>query len=160
MDDNAYLAFLLIGVALVLVDGQFIYRSGRRYLEHSYGDPVAGASMVRLITVMFHFAVLGLLALLSTIDLGGSSSMAAVVGRLGVVLLLLAVAHGVTLAILGRIRGDQVMETAATRRRELRATQHGTNGPVIGPVPGQSGGRFPSVSPGLEQQAGYTMPDS
>jgi hypothetical protein len=159
MSDNAYLTFLLISVVLVLIDGQFIYRSGRRYLEHSYGDPAAGASMIRLITVMFHFAVLGVLALLSTIDFGGSS-MPAVVGRLGIVLLLLAVAHGITLAILGRIRGDQVMETAVTGRREQRNAQHGTNGPIITPVPGQQGGRYPSVSPGLEQQAGYTMPES
>ena len=43
MTTNAYLSFLAIGVALVLIDGQIIYRSGRRYLENSYGDPAAGA---------------------------------------------------------------------------------------------------------------------
>src|SRR3954453_11898830 len=103
MTTNAYLSFLAIGVALVLTDGQIIYRSGRRYLENSYGDPEAGASMTRLITVLFHLAVLGLLALLSTIPLGGSS-LPGVVGRIGVLLLVLALAHAVPLGVLARIR--------------------------------------------------------
>ena len=35
MSTYAYLSFLVIGVVLVLIDGQIIYRSGRRYLENS-----------------------------------------------------------------------------------------------------------------------------
>jgi len=70
MNTNAYLSFLAIGIVLVLIDGQVIYRSGRGYLENSYGDAGAGASMTRLVTVLFHLVALGLLALLSTIPLG------------------------------------------------------------------------------------------
>jgi drug/metabolite transporter (DMT)-like permease len=112
MDTNSYIAFLVLGAVLVAIDGQIIYRSGRRYLEHSYGDPEAGASMTRLVTVLFHLAVLGVLMLISTISVGGTPTEG-VVTRLGIVLLLLAVAHGLTIAILTRIRDRQLQERLA-----------------------------------------------
>ena len=112
MDTNSYIAFLVLGVVLVAVDGQIIYRSGRRYLEHSYGDPEAGASMTRLVTVLFHLAVLGLMLLISTINVG-STPTEGVVMRLGIVLLLLALVHGLTIAILSRIRDRQLQERLA-----------------------------------------------
>ncbi|MFD8494531.1 hypothetical protein [Amycolatopsis sp. NPDC059657] len=149
MDTNAYLTFLLIGVALVAVDGQIIYRSGRRYLENSYGDAEAGASMTRLVTVLFHLAVLGLLALLSTIDMGGSD-LPGIVGRVGVLLLVLAIAHGITLAVLGRIREEQVDEAAVTGRRQQRVEPE-QQGTTVTPVPGQEG-RYPAVSPSLDNR--------
>jgi hypothetical protein len=156
MTTNAYLSFLVIGVALVLIDGQIIYRSGRRYLESSYGDPAAGASMTRLVTVLFHLATLGVLALISTINLGGSD-LPGVVGRLGVLLLILAVAHAITLGVLARIRGEQEVEAVVQRgnRQQLGPDQAA---PTVTPVPGQEGGRYPDVSPSLENRSPYSAP--
>ncbi|MEU0537636.1 hypothetical protein [Amycolatopsis tolypomycina] len=152
MTTNAYLSFLAIGVALVLIDGQIIYRSGRRYLENSYGDPAAGASMTRLVTVLFHLATLGVLALISTIDMGGSD-LPGVVGRIGVLLLILALAHAITLGVLARIRGEQEVEAVVQRgpRPRVEADQ----GPTVTPVPGQDG-RYPAASPSLENRAPYS----
>jgi hypothetical protein len=159
MTTNAYLSFLAIGVALVLIDGQIIYRSGRRYLENSYGDPAAGASMTRLVTVLFHLATLGVLALVSTIDMGGSD-LPGVVGRLGVLLLILAVAHAITLAALSRIRGEQEVEAVVQRggrqqRPEPEQQQGPTMTPTVTPVPGQPGA-YPDVSPSLENRSPYS----
>ncbi|WP_410642807.1 hypothetical protein [Amycolatopsis sp. lyj-346] len=152
MTTNAYLSFLAIGVALVLIDGQIIYRSGRRYLENSYGDPAAGASMTRLVTVLFHLATLGVLALISTIDMGGSD-LPGVVGRIGVLLLILALAHAITLGVLARIRGEQEVEAVVQRGPRPRVEeQHGT---TVTPVPGQDG-RYPAASPSLENRSPYS----
>jgi hypothetical protein len=152
MTTNAYLSFLAIGIALVLIDGQIIYRSGRRYLENSYGDPAAGASMTRLVTVLFHLATLGVLALISTIDMGGSD-LPGVVGRIGVLLLILALAHAITLGVLARIRGEQEVEAVVQRgpRPRVEAEQQAT----VTPVPGQDG-RYPAASPSLENRSPYT----
>jgi hypothetical protein len=152
MDTNAYIAFLVVGVVLVAVDGQIIYRSGRRYLEGSYGDPVAGASMTRLVTVLFHLAVLGLVALLSTINLGGSS-LPGVIGRLGVLLLVLAVAHGITIGVLSRIRDEQVDESIVTQRAEQNNKPH-QDGSSVNPVSGH-----PVASPALDYQMPYSTPE-
>jgi hypothetical protein len=157
METNAYLTFLLVGVLLVVVDGQVIYRSGRRYLQGSYGEPAVGASMARMITVLFHLAVLGLLALLSTINLGGST-IQGVVGRLGVLLLVLAAAHAITLGVLSRIRDAQVDETIVTNRAAANDQVRQNTGPVTTPVPGQSNGG-PVVSPSLDYQAPYSTPE-
>ncbi|ONI72876.1 hypothetical protein ALI144C_43585 [Actinosynnema sp. ALI-1.44] len=112
MDTNSYIAFIVIGVILVAIDGQIIYRSGRKYLERSYGDSGAGTSMARLVTVLFHLVVLGLLMLVSTVDVGENQAEGVII-RLGIVLLLLAAAHGVTIAILARIKEHQIQEQLA-----------------------------------------------
>lgn len=139
MEPNAYLTFLVLGVILVAIDGQIIYWSGRRYLEESFGDPAAGTSMTRLVAVLFHLVVLGLLMLISTLDLGGSNGIEAVVLRLGVVLLLLAVAHAATLGVLARIRDRQEQEklTKATAERR-RATTSGHQDAVITTPPART----------------------
>jgi hypothetical protein len=155
MTTNAYLSFLAIGVALVLIDGQIIYRSGRRYLENSYGDPAAGASMTRLVTVLFHLATLGVLALISTIPMG-SSDLPGVVGRIGVLLLILALAHAITLGVLGRIRGEQEVE-AVVKRGPRQRVEPEQQGPTVTPVPGQDG-RYPAASPSLENRSPYSAP--
>jgi protein-S-isoprenylcysteine O-methyltransferase Ste14 len=154
MTTNAYVSFLVVGVALVMLDGLIIYRSGRRYLQGSYGVPAAGASMTWLITVLFHLATLGVLALLSTVDIGGSD-LPGVVGRLGVLLLVLAIAHAIALSVLSHIRGEQEAEAVIHRSHQrVEPEQQGT---TVTPVPGQDG-RYPDVSPSLERRAPYTTP--
>jgi hypothetical protein len=154
MTTNAYLSFLAIGVALVLIDGQIIYRSGRRYLESSYGDPAAGASMTRLVTVLFHLATLGVLALISTINMGGSD-LPGVVGRLGVLLLILALAHAITLAALSRIRGEQEVEAVVQRGSRQQQRVEPAPQATVTPVPGQDGS-YPTASPSLENRSPYS----
>lgn len=122
MDTNAYVTFLVVGVILVVIDGQIIYHSGKRFLDK--GDRQAGSSMTNLVTVLFHLVVLGVLALMSTIDFPGGSSMTGIIGRVGVMLLVLALAHAITLGVLTRMREEQVVEHVNAR----------INAPVDGPV--------------------------
>ncbi|MCE7005170.1 hypothetical protein LWC34_20405 [Kibdelosporangium philippinense] len=123
MDTNSYIAFLVVGVILVAIDGQIIYRSGRRYLERSHGDSGAGTSMARLVTVLFHLVVLGLLMLISTVEVGDTQTEG-VVMRLGIVLLLIAAAHGVIMAILARIKESQVQEQLAEDMTHPQTLRH------------------------------------
>ncbi|WP_163508829.1 DUF2157 domain-containing protein [Fodinicola acaciae] len=113
-----YLAFLAIGVVLVVIDGQLIMRSGRQYLRQAYGpEASAAAPITRLVVVLFHLIVLGVLALISAINFGGSDPLVRVVSKLGIILLLIAAAHGLTIAVLTRIR---------ERQRQLRLLQEVT----------------------------------
>lgn len=156
MNTDAYVTFLVLGVLLIAVDGQIIYRSGLRYLRGAADNEDSAASMIRLVTVLFHLTVLGVLALLSTVDIGGST-MPAVVGRLGVLLLLLAIAHGIAVAVLGRIHDGQIDETIVRNRQAQAGTQQST---TVTPVPGQRGGAQPQVSPGLEHDAAQPAADT
>lgn len=145
MDTNSYIAFLVLGAILVAIDGQIIYRSGRRYLEHSYGDPESGKSMTRLVTVLFHLAVLGVLMLISTVDVGGDNQTEGVITRLGIVLLLLAVAHGLTVVILARVRDRQMQERLAEEMNGTAPVRHEQT-------------PEPTIEPRLEPRPPYQTP--
>ncbi|QGK71838.1 hypothetical protein GIY23_22095 [Allosaccharopolyspora coralli] len=124
---GSYITFLIVGVALVFIDGRLIQRSGRTYLEEVYPDKDVADSVNRLVTVLFHFSVLGILALISTIDLTRDTALETVVARTGVMLLILAVAHGVTIWVLVRIRNrqrQQRMQEELVARNEARMNGH------------------------------------
>lgn len=113
MSTDSYLIFLLFGVLLVLIDGQILYRSGLRYLGTAY-QAANARSVMHLVVVLFHLVVLGVLALISTIDVETGLPARDLVVKLGVVLLTLGIAHGVTMAILkavrDRRRDEQLLE--------------------------------------------------
>jgi hypothetical protein len=120
MDNSSYVLFLILGTVLVVVDGQIIYRSGLRYLGNSYGDRGSGRSMARLVSVLFHLGVLGVLALISTIDFSTNTPLQGIVLRLGVVLVVLAIAHALTISVLTRLRDRLDVENVTQSR--LHAT--------------------------------------
>ncbi len=116
VDNSSYVLFLILGTAMVIVDGQIIYRSGLRYLANSYGDRGSARSMARLVSVLFHLGVLGVLALISTIDFPADTPLQGVVLRLGVVLVVLAIAHAVTIGVLTRLRDRLDVENVTQSR--------------------------------------------
>lgn len=124
MDTNGYVAFLLLAVLLVLIDGQILYRSGLGYLQKVY-EPEAARSVMQLVAVLFHLAVLGAVALISMIDLATGMPIRDLVVKLGVALLALAAAHGFTMAILVRVRNrrrqEQLEEEIAADRADAVA---------------------------------------
>ncbi len=171
MADNELTGFLIIGVIFVVADGQVLYRGGRRYLRGPDGSGGSG-SMAWMVVTVFHLVAFGLLALLSVIGPGWSGSTAALVGRIGVFLLLLAMAHAATLSVLARRRQDNLVEThfheneravadplghttadAETPSRR-RTPADASWQPTVTPVPGQ-GGPHPHVSPDLGDNDPY-----
>jgi hypothetical protein len=132
MDVNSYVAFLIVGVVLVLIDGQIIFRSGRGYLRKVY-EPEAARSMIQLVVGLFYLVVLGLLALISMIDVNTGLPVRDVVAKLGVLLLVLAAAHGLTIAILMRIRDRRWQEQISEEITESRYNS-GVPGATVNPV--------------------------
>ncbi|MGH3450197.1 MAG: hypothetical protein ACRDQW_05610 [Haloechinothrix sp.] len=152
MNEDSYLTFLAISVLIVVVDGQILYRSGKGYLARSYGDSEASTSMTRLVVVLFHLVVLGVIALISTIDIGGSG-VQAVVARLGVVLLIVALAHFIAVSLLTRIRESQLADSRVIEQPRDRDRQS-TYDPVVAPVADQE--RPPQVARGLDDGGPYS----
>lgn len=101
-----HVVFLVLGIALVVVDGQLLRRSGTTYLKAAYPEGPVADSVNQLLTVLFHLVALGVVALVSALDLG-TGGFEDVVVRTGVLLLVLAVAHGVAIGALGRLRARQ-----------------------------------------------------
>ena len=66
MGTDAYLAFIALGLIMIVADGQLLYHSGKRYLSDvDEGDAIY--SMAKLVTVLFHLVMFGFLALLSVL---------------------------------------------------------------------------------------------
>jgi hypothetical protein len=120
MDAGNYLTFLLFAVLLVLIDGQILYRSGVKYLKGTL-QPEGARSVMQLVAVLFHLVVLGVVALISMINVDTGMPIRDLVVKLGVTLLALGVAHGVTMAILmalrARRRDEQILEEEITGDR-------------------------------------------
>ncbi|GAB2768825.1 hypothetical protein [Amycolatopsis magusensis] len=172
MADNDYLAFLLIGALMVLVDGQILYRNGRRYAANSDGGSPADATMARMTVMVFHLVGLGVLALLSIVDIGEPGDTTMFIGKLGFFLLLLAAAHAITIGTLARQRREREYQQRQDLPRQdvVRPEVLRTDGGVVvrpaeeqlqrpdttvTPVPGQPGAD-PQVSPTLEQRGPYS----
>lgn len=132
MDDNlntnAYVAFLVIGVGLTLLVGQMLMRSGRPYLEEVFGDRKVATSVTRLLAVLFHLLVLGLIALISVVDIPVDGTLQAMVTKLGIVLLILGAAQGGTLIVLSKLR-ERRLAQQLVMEGSPSATLHDPLGP-------------------------------
>jgi hypothetical protein len=119
MDSNSYVLFLVIGTALVLIDGQIIYRNGRRFLQQATPNAPA-ESLTKLVTVLFHLGALGVLALLSVISLPTDDPAKGVIVRLGITMLVVGVAHWIAVSALARIRDREEYDEVASEREARR----------------------------------------
>jgi Na+-transporting methylmalonyl-CoA/oxaloacetate decarboxylase gamma subunit len=157
VDTDAYLAFLGLGLVMIVADGQLLYHSGKRYISDVDSEGEAVGSMARLVTVLFHLVNFGFLALLSVLDFdfGDSGSLRAVVGNLGVLLLLVALVHAVIMAVMSQMHENHASEetpkTSRASAENASTNSYLQRGPVVAPVPGQQG-RDPRVSPAIEDQ--------
>ena len=109
----SYVLFLIVGVLLVFLDGQLMRRSGTTYLQAVYPEVRVADSLNQLITVLFHLVGLGFVALVPAFGMDAGSAFQTLITRSGVLLLVLAALHGVTLWTLARLRARQ-------RERQLR----------------------------------------
>ncbi|WP_298176729.1 hypothetical protein [Saccharomonospora sp.] len=157
MGTDAYLAFIALGLIMVVADGQLLYHSGKRYLSDvdsdSDGDSIY--SMAKLVTVLFHLVMFGFLALLSVLsfDFGGHP-VRALIGNLGILLLLLALVHAVTMAVMSQMYDSRLTDDRYVRpapRTGISTNIQLQRGSVVAPVPGQQG-RDPRMSPPIEDQ--------
>jgi hypothetical protein len=119
MDSSSYVAFLVIGTVLVLIDGQIIYRNGRRFLQQATPNAPA-ESLTKLVSVLFHLGTLGVLALLSVIDVPTEDQTKGVIVRLGITLLVIGLAHWIAVSALARIRDREEFDEVASEREARR----------------------------------------
>jgi hypothetical protein len=103
-DLAGYLVVLALGTALTIADGQILIRAGRGFLADVFESRETASSLSTMLVAFFHLLVLGVLALVSTVDVGAENFVELVVRKMGWVLLILALAHGITMIILARLR--------------------------------------------------------
>jgi fatty acid desaturase len=124
MASGPYLVLLFLGVLIVIVDGQFIMRNSPAYLAQVYGTRPA-RKLASLVAVFFHLVMLGLVALVAAFGLGPDPTVQTLISRIGVILLLTALGHALTMSILSRLRTEQesteIAEAQLARQQEVMA---------------------------------------
>lgn len=123
-DTAMYITLLVVAVALTFVVGRLLVTAGEPFLQEVFQDVGVTRSVNLLLSVLFHLITLGVLAIISVIDLGDSMEpLQQFVMRLGVVLLVLGIAYGISMLVLIRVRerrraaqiSEQVQERLAER---------------------------------------------
>lgn len=143
MTDTAqYLTLLAVSVCLTFLVGRLLVTAGGPFLLEVFQDAKVTRSVNLLLSVLFHLITLGVLAIISVITLQAGNPVQTFVMRLGVVLLVLGIAYGVSMLVLIRVRerrrsdeiAEKVQEKVAERHIEHRAPQ-APQPPAVSPEP-------------------------
>jgi len=124
-DTGMYVTLLVVAIALTFLVGRLLVTAGEPFLQEVFRDTSVTRSVNLLLSVLFHLITLGVLAIISVIDIGGQDPLQTFVVKLGVVLLVLGVAYGISMLVLIRVRerrrADQVSEKVQERLAERSA---------------------------------------
>jgi hypothetical protein len=126
--DAPYISLLVVSVALTFLVGRLLITAGEPFLQEVFQDAKVTRSVNLLLSVLFHLITLGVLAIISVADFSAGSPLQNFVMRLGVVLLILGIAYGVSMLVLIRVRerrrsdeiSGQVQERLADRGLDSR----------------------------------------
>jgi len=119
---------LLIGLVLTLIVGQILIRAGQEFLQEVFNSRGTARSVSRLLAVLFHLVVLGILFLISTTEVPPDGAFETVITKIGLVLLVLGAAHGGTMLALARIRSkrqEQALADEMNAQFEVSRQQQG-----------------------------------
>lgn len=127
-----YIALLVVAVALTFLVGRLLITAGEPFLQEVFRDRSVTRSVNLLLSVLFHLITLGVLAIISVVDFTFEDPLQTFVARLGVVLLILGVAYGISMLVLIRVRerrraddiSEQVSERLAGRGVDPRPEPH------------------------------------
>jgi hypothetical protein len=99
-----YLVFLVVAVALTVAVGRVLFLSGEPFLEEVFQSNETARSLNVLLTVLFHLLTLGVLAIISTVDVPVEGVVQTMVTKFGIVLVVVGVAYGVSMLVLLKVR--------------------------------------------------------
>lgn len=157
--DAPYISLLVVSVALTFLVGRLLITAGEPFLQEVFQDTKVTRSVNLLLSVLFHLITLGVLAIISGIDLGPAEPLQRWVTRLGVVLLVLGVAYGISMLVLIRIRErrkqDEISEHVQERLAERAVDTRPPGEAGAYPPPHQPDGPHPQAR---QADGVYTQP--
>jgi hypothetical protein len=110
-----YIVLLAVSVGLTFLVGRLLVRAGEPFLLEVFHDEKVTRSVNLLLSVLFHLVTLGVLAIISVTDVAADNALQEFVVKLGVVLLTLGIAYGISMLVLIRVR---------ERRRASEISEH------------------------------------
>ena len=99
-----YITLLVISIAITIVVGRVLAMSGQPFLQEVFQDEKVTTSVNRLLSVLFHLITIGVLTIISVWTLDVGSQLQNMVVKIGMVLIVLGIAYGISMLVLIRIR--------------------------------------------------------
>lgn len=142
---GGYLALVVVGVAITVGVGQILLRTGQPFLEDVFQSKETSHSINRLLVVLFHLLTLGVLGMISVIDIDSITGVQQIVFKIGVVLLVVGIAYGISMLVLLRIRerrrqqkvSADIDRSIAEQRRGVGRFRRGANTDAEGRTPAE-----------------------
>src|SRR4029079_6907386 len=105
MTDTAeYITLLVISIAITIVVGRILVVSGEPFLQEVFQDEKVTRSVNRLLSVLFLLITIRVLTIISVWNIDVGSQLQNMVVKIGIVLIVLGIAYGISLLVLIRIR--------------------------------------------------------
>ncbi len=146
MSDTAmYITLLVVAIVLTFLVGRLLVTAGEPFLQEVFQERSVTRSVNLLLSVLFHLITLGVLAIITVIDFASDMEpLQQFVVKLGVVLLILGIAYGISMLVLIRVRerrrAAQISEEVQERLAERAAPRPVVDpaiAPTIAPAPKQ-----------------------
>jgi hypothetical protein len=105
MTDTAeYITLLVISVAITIAVGRVLSVSGEPFLQEVFQDEKVTRSVNRLLLVLFYLITIGVLTIISVWQIDVGSQLQNMVVKIGIVLIVLGIAYGISMLVLIRVR--------------------------------------------------------
>jgi hypothetical protein len=140
MTDTAeYITLLVISVAITIAVGRVLVMSGEPFLQEVFEDEKVTRSVNRLLSVLFHLITIGVLTIISVWQVDVGSQLQNMVVKIGIVLIVLGIAYGISMLVLIRIRerrrASQISEEVQLKLSDRGVSTHPTTTPVQPVIP-------------------------
>jgi hypothetical protein len=131
-----YLLLLAISVAVTIAVGRVLARSGEPFLQEVFDNEKVTRSVNNLLSVLFHLITIGVLTIISVWDLNVGSQLQNMIVKIGIVLLVLGIAYGISMLVLIRIR-ERRRASQIAEEVQMRLSDRGVNTLPVTPQPAQ-----------------------
>ena len=127
MTDTAeYITLLVISIAITIVVGRVLVVSGGPFLQEVFQDEKVTRSVNRLLSVLFLLITIGVLTIISVWNIDVGSQLQNMVVKIGMVLIVLGIAYGISLLVLIRIR-ERRRATQIAEEVQLKLSDRGVS---------------------------------
>ena len=138
-DTGMYITLLIVSIGLTFAVGRLLVTAGQPFLQEVFEDEKVTRSVNLLLSVLFHLITLGVLAIVSIVNvIGNDDPFQTLVARLGVVLLVLGIAYGVSMLVLIRVRERRRVDRISEHVQERMAERSAGLAPPPGSSPGDT----------------------
>ena len=132
-----YITLLVVSIVITIGVGQVLMRSGEPFLQEVFQDDKVTHSVNRLLSVLFYLITIGVLTIISVWSFDIGTQLQNMVVKLGIVLIVLGIAYGISMLVLIRVRerrkADMISEEVQLKLSDRGISTHPVAGNPAGP---------------------------